>query len=183
MEGNYTSACDLWSVGVITYALLSSQVPFFANKRRVLIEKIKKGKFDFKGRRWKYVTQQAKDFVSDLLQVDPEVRPTADEARKSLWLNRTFTQTVRVSDEMEGDVSASIYNFSNYSQLQKLALMIVAHKSSSDEIGFLRKAFEKYEKGAGVISKSEFQTCLVDYGYSTEELDRMFEAVVSSVSE
>lgn len=178
LEGKYTSACDLWSVGCITYALLSSQVPFYANKRRKLVEQIKKGKYDFKGRRWSVVSRQAKDFVADLLQVDPDVRPTADEARKSLWLNRSFADTVRLSDDMDDNVGSSIYNFSKYNQLQKLALMVVAHKSSSEEIGFLRKAFQQYDKGAaGVITRSEFRSCLVNYGYSNEELDRMFEAV------
>lgn len=177
LEGKYTSACDLWSIGVITYALLSSQVPFYSSKRRKLVEKIKKGNYDFKGRRWSVISEQAKEFVSDLLRVDPDVRPTAEEARKSLWLNRSFAGTVRLSDDMNEDVHSSIFNFSKYNQLQKLALMVVAHKSSSEEIGFLRKAFQKYDKGAGVISRSEFRSCLASYGYSKKELDHMFEAV------
>eukprot|EP00566_Odontella_aurita_P009884 CAMPEP_0113538188 /NCGR_PEP_ID=MMETSP0015_2-20120614/7231_1 /TAXON_ID=2838 /ORGANISM="Odontella" /LENGTH=431 /DNA_ID=CAMNT_0000437743 /DNA_START=1017 /DNA_END=2312 /DNA_ORIENTATION=+ /assembly_acc=CAM_ASM_000160 len=178
LEGKYTSACDLWSIGVITYALLSSQVPFFSSKRRKLIEKIKKGKYDFRGRRWAMISQQAKEFVADLLQVDPDIRSTAEEARKSLWLNRSFAVTLHLSDDMKEDVRASISNFSNYSQLQKLALMVVAHKSSSEEIGFLRKAFQKYDTNTeGRIGRKEFWECLVDYGYSQEELDRMFEAV------
>jgi serine/threonine protein kinase len=33
LKGSYTKAADLWSVGVIAYMLLSSQMPFFGKKR------------------------------------------------------------------------------------------------------------------------------------------------------
>lgn len=35
LKGNYTEAADLWSVGVIAYMLLSSQMPFYGKKRLV----------------------------------------------------------------------------------------------------------------------------------------------------
>ena len=28
IKNNYTAKCDIWSIGVITYALLSGRVPF-----------------------------------------------------------------------------------------------------------------------------------------------------------
>jgi serine/threonine protein kinase len=33
LKGSYTSQADLWSVGVIAYMLLSSQMPFYGRKR------------------------------------------------------------------------------------------------------------------------------------------------------
>lgn len=29
LEGSYTQECDLWSIGVITYMLVSGRPPFF----------------------------------------------------------------------------------------------------------------------------------------------------------
>ena len=58
--------------------------------------------------------------------------------------------------------------------------MVIAHKSTSEEIGILRKVFEKYDtEKNGVISLDEFKTALEIYGYSDEELVSMFEGVVS----
>lgn len=60
--------------------------------------------------------------------------------------------------------------------------MVVAHKSSSEEIGILRKVFQKYDsRRDGSISYDEFCGALRDFGHSDEDLQDMFEAVVSSL--
>ena len=62
--------------------------------------------------------------------------------------------------------------------------MVVAHKSSTEEIGILRKLFKKFDsRGDGSISYEEFGEALADAGHSEEDLKSMFEAVVRSVLE
>jgi Ca2+-binding EF-hand superfamily protein len=62
--------------------------------------------------------------------------------------------------------------------------MVVAHKSSTEEIGILRKLFKKFDsRGDGSISYEEFCEALADAGHSEEDLKGMFEAVVRSVDE
>ena len=74
-------------------------------------------------------------------------------------------------------VQASIQTYASYSKLKKLALMVVAHKSTSAEIGFLRKAFMRYDTARdGAIARHEFKACLNGYGYSDKDLDLMFDA-------
>ena len=43
LAGKYTQQADLWSVGVIAYMLMSSQMPFYGRKPSQIIEKIQKG--------------------------------------------------------------------------------------------------------------------------------------------
>lgn len=58
--------------------------------------------------------------------------------------------------------------------------MVIAHKSTSEEIGILRKVFEKYDTSRdGSISQNEFKVALESYGYTDEEVERMFDAIVS----
>ena len=60
--------------------------------------------------------------------------------------------------------------------------MVVAHKSSTEEIGILRKLFKKFDsRGDGSISYVEFGEALADAGHSEEDLKSMFEAVVRLV--
>lgn len=60
--------------------------------------------------------------------------------------------------------------------------MVVAHKSSTEEIGILRKVFQKYDKKRdGSIGYEDFCSALSEFGHSEEDLREMFEAVVCNV--
>lgn len=77
LKGNYTEKCDLWSIGVITFMLLSGKAPFFGKDDHAIFEMVKKGKFEFPAAQWKNVSRQGKDFISKLLTVDYKKRPSA----------------------------------------------------------------------------------------------------------
>lgn len=179
LKGTYTSQADLWSVGVIAYMLLSSQMPFYGRKRSHIVEQIMSCEYDFKGRRWKRVSSQAKSFVEDMLVADPEDRATAREAQQSMWLNKRFSATARAPTLDEFDTTAeSMQKYAGYSHLKKLALMVIAHKSTSAEIGVLRKIFQRYDtQKDGTIGLPQFREALSKYGYPDEEVAQMFEAV------
>jgi calcium-dependent protein kinase len=180
LKGKYTKQADVWSIGVIAYMLLSSQMPFYGRKRRHIVEQIMKGEFQFKGRRWKRVSAQSREFIRDLLVVDPEERLDAESALRASWLNRRFSATVRGPHEEElSSAKQSILNFTNYNKLKRVALMVIAHKSTSDEIGILRKIFEKYDTSRdGCLDMDEFQAAIADCGFSSEHAQSIFDAVV-----
>lgn len=179
LKGSYSKEADLWSLGVITYMLLSSQMPFYGRKRRDIVEKIMKGSYEMRGRRWKRVGQQAKAFVEDLLCVDPYERMTADEAYSASWLNCRTGVTVRNPYEEElQSANQSILAYSKYSKIKKIALLICAHKATTTEIGILRKVFQRYDtERNGILSYEEFKAALRDIGYSEEEYRNIFDAV------
>lgn len=182
LKGDYNNRADVWAVGVLAYMLLSSQMPFYGRRRKEILDKIARCNYDFKGRRWTTVSKQAKNFIGDLLMHDPNERPSANEAKQSLWLNMRLTSSVRTATEDDMDAAAlSLENYSTHKTLQKLALMIVAHKSNSEEIGFLRNVFKRYDKNRdGAIELPEFKLCLNKYNYSDSKVERLFNAAVSS---
>ena len=70
----YGKECDFWSIGVVLYIMLSGSPPFYEDDKEGLFDKIRKGKFDFKDDSWSGITDEAKDFISHLLVVEPSQR-------------------------------------------------------------------------------------------------------------
>eukprot|EP00980_Cylindrotheca_fusiformis_P002965 scaffold683_cov124-Cylindrotheca_fusiformis.AAC.34 len=179
LKGNYTTKADVWSVGVIAYMLLSSQMPFYGRKRHHVVEQILNCQFDFRGRRWRKISEQAKAFIEDLLVSDPDDRLDAQNAMSSSWLNRRFAATTREPlQEEENMARSAMLRYAGYTKLKKMALMVVAHRSSGEEIGILRKIFQKYDsKRDGSISFDEFCCALEEFGHSDDDLKAMFQGV------
>eukprot|EP00977_Amphora_coffeiformis_P028122 scaffold34698_cov173-Amphora_coffeaeformis.AAC.10 len=128
-------------------------------------------KYQFKGRRWKKISSQAKAFVHHLLVLDPEDRATAQEALMSSWLHRRHTATVRNPHHGELKyVKQCIERYVNYPRLRKLALMVIAYRSTSEEIGILRKVFQQYDTDhSGTLDYEQFKEALLDAGFTDNE--------------
>jgi calcium/calmodulin-dependent protein kinase I len=69
---------DMWSMGVITYTLLCGYSPFRSENLADLIEECKNGRLIFHERYWKDVSKDAKEFITLLLQPNPDKRPTSE---------------------------------------------------------------------------------------------------------
>jgi serine/threonine protein kinase len=67
----------MWSLGVIVYTLLGGYLPFNVyedqkgSTNAELFDLILSGQFEFHEKYWREVSDDAKDFISSLLVVDP----------------------------------------------------------------------------------------------------------------
>jgi len=82
----YDKSVDLWSIGVITYVLLCGYPPFYAQSQPGLFEKIINAEYNFPDPEWSYISDTAKDFIKNLLVLDPGKRLTAEQALKHPFL-------------------------------------------------------------------------------------------------
>jgi len=71
--------CDIWSIGVMLYILLSGIPPFNGNTDGEIMAKVQLGAYDFEDPIWNEVSLQVKDLIGLMLNMDQYTRPSANE--------------------------------------------------------------------------------------------------------
>lgn len=76
---------DLWSLGAISFAMLSGKIPDYGNSRGEILELLD-CEVAFDDPTWSFYSANAKDFIQLLLQKQPDRRISAEEALGHVWL-------------------------------------------------------------------------------------------------
>lgn len=76
-KGDWNTKIDEWAVGVITYQLLTGQLPFQSEITPETFKLIQTNKFGNHSADLEYVSDEGKDFIFSLLTYDPAKRLSA----------------------------------------------------------------------------------------------------------
>ena len=76
-------ASDIWSCGIILYAMLCGTLPFTESKEEIIVRKIKTHDYSIP----KYLSNEAQDMLNHILKINPEERFTIEGIKKRPWFN------------------------------------------------------------------------------------------------
>eukprot|EP00397_Hematodinium_sp_SG-2012_P010288 GEMP01010397.1.p1 GENE.GEMP01010397.1~~GEMP01010397.1.p1 ORF type:complete len:499 (+),score=77.68 GEMP01010397.1:154-1650(+) len=174
LKGCYDYKCDIWSTGVIVYMLLSGSPPFNGQNDSQIISKIKKGVFTYSGQRWAGISEDAKGFISSLLQHTSSDRPTAEVAIQHRWLKRLKPKTE--DEAIDVSVLDNIRDFSSSNVMKRAALNLMALSLTSYELESLESQFKALDKtGRGVICMTDLRKAMKEHlGMNDNESSKVF---------
>mmetsp|Transcript_21414 Transcript_21414/g.32849 ORF Transcript_21414/g.32849 Transcript_21414/m.32849 type:complete len:904 (+) Transcript_21414:97-2808(+) len=159
----YDFRCDLWSLGVIAYMLVSGAPPFWGDCDAEIRHHILAGAYDFPKHFFGGVSDAARDFISRLLQREPSMRLTARQALAHDWLiiqNPNHTHLlggVEKTNNIFSLVAKSILHFSKLSKFQQLLLNVAAYELEPSAIAQPRTIFEFLDSDhSGTLNFNEF---------------------------
>lgn len=94
---------DIWSMGVILFALVCGYLPFEDANTPILYKKILSG--DYKPPKW--ISPEVKDLIRCILEVDPRKRYTMSDIRKHPWYQMVSEANIprEMIDEREEEIT------------------------------------------------------------------------------
>jgi len=156
----YGTPCDLWSCGVIAYCILCGKPPFCGRTDNAVLAAVRSGRYSMDGPAWEHISEDAKDLVRSLLQLDPSARPTAAQVLEHEWIKHLAPRSAGTALGLH--IIENLKSFRRHSQFKKAALVAIAGQMNESEIRDLTEAFTSIDTdGSGTITIGEMHDALV----------------------
>jgi len=144
IKGAYDLSCDLWSLGVVVYMLLSGRPPFYASTDAQVLSLIEGGRFSLTGKLWDHISFEAKNFVLSLLKTNPLKRLTAASALQHPWILHTDHVMVEPVP-IDPLVLSSLRSYAEANTLKRATCSLIAYSLTMDEITDLEQQFKSLD--------------------------------------
>lgn len=186
INGEYDEKCDIWSIGIVAYLLLSGVLPFALEHHskkntkedeKELFDKILNSKPNFTSRIWKSYTRKAIDFVNSCLEKDPKKRLSAKELIEHPWFKLVIIERQK-PELVSQEALENLKNYSRGAYFKKMVLKFLINSLSSKELKRLQTAFNAIDlNNNGNISKNELELAFknANIEINPEEVDKIFD--------
>ena len=152
LKADYDQRCDVWSLGVIAYMLLTGVPPFNGDSSEKIHNLILTAEVDFSGRVFQKASPSTVEFVKMMLTKDPNARLTIEQA-----CTHPFIMKVRepspTTRQPAGSVSApsidvyyGLTRFLKMTPARRFLMLVVAFSLKPAQVATLRGDFHAFDR-------------------------------------
>ena len=164
LKGKYNFKCDIWSVGIILYLMITGTAPYPAQHSEELFNAISTFKLDVNSVVLSQASPEVRDLLSLLLSRNPDDRPTAQEALNHPWFS---TQQPVKELRLDPMVLFSLKRFRATSRLKAAALTLMAKRMTVKKMQGLSNTFAAMDTSSnGLIEVEELEAALEAAGFT-----------------
>ena len=157
LKGEYNEKCDIWSIGAITYYLITGTEPFKGNTSNQIFSRILYTEPDYSPSKFWNTSPVLLDFIKKCFSKDPLTRPTALEALQHPWFETIFKK-IHSPKFIGENIFYNISMTKKFSQLKRLIMRYVVYTMGHTELNIYKKAFLAFDKeNNGVITPEELK--------------------------
>ena len=181
LQQSYDEKCDIWSIGIILYLLLTGSVPFDGENDEEIWKKIISEEINYSSSKFKSLSKESKDLLKKLLVKNPDKRISASEALEHIWIKKYAPHT-KVNRVFCRKIFNNLKNFEEKSQFSAAVVTFITnYMMNDDELKLLKKLFFELDiKGKGVITKEDLFRGMnenFDHKITKEEVDLIFSKI------
>ena len=178
LKEDYTQKCDIWSAGVILYAILSGSFPFDGDSEKEIFKAILNKKYEFPKEDWENISDEAKDLIKNML-CDEDKRFTAEMVLNHPWI-------VKLAPNSKGCISKlnikHLEDYKNSCNFKKFILTYISTRLKDKEIKELKEIFYEMDVNKdGTLTIEEIKKCLLklksNKELNNEEIENLFKGI------
>ena len=184
LTGKYGVKCDIWSLGVIMYILLSGYLPFPGDNIVKVFTKVQDADYNFDQKEWAKVSPEAIDLIKNMLMIDTRKRYNAEMCLNHKW----FTNINKNKDDFENNpldptIIDNLIQIKGPSRFKKAAMSLFVETLNNTEIEKLRKQFEELDTNDnGQVNATELALALKksDLSIPEDKIDQIIKEIHDS---
>jgi len=153
------------------YVLLSGSPPFPGRTDAEIMRHVKRARYGFEKSIWSSVSSDTKDFIRQLMCVDPDARLSAEQALHSAWSADSATSRRR-ADSLDSFDIERLKAFGQLGSLKQVLLHVVAGQLQDTKRNQFRNQFVHLDSnGDGLVSAEELEVGLAQVGITRSHSD------------
>ena len=109
-EQQYDEKADIWSIGIITYVLLSGRAPFKGKNKDEIFKSIKNNDINFNLPIFKNISSMAMDFLKVCIQIDAKDRQSSTDLLNHPWM-KYYDMKKTLQESAKLDIAFNLQQF------------------------------------------------------------------------